>query len=318
MKTIHPTHNYSVFDLLLITITVQLLYIFTNTISNDYYQYELIYDIIKEKHSLYESIITLRYEPGFLSLYYYLSNYFNSSSLFLLIASTCLIIKYIFFKKYLSRPKIAWCLYIIIFLPISDASQLRTAIVTTFLLYVILNPTMVKRFLPLALFSMLFHYIGAIIFYLKYIKRPLILFSLFILSVLIFDNIIVYINKLSNFQLSYFEPIDLNNNVNVFNSHAIIQSIIIFFSIVKWKYLSNSQKSGALLLSMGLIFFIIMAQNPSIAHRVRETSMLGMFPLFFSYKRLAITHASIILYCCLLYLVFYSIYLNILEIATYY
>ena len=78
--------------LIVIPTTFFLLVLYTQTVSNDFHQYELIYNIVRGDSdwwgndsilpgggiNLTTLIIQTRYEPGFIALYYYLSNFFSA------------------------------------------------------------------------------------------------------------------------------------------------------------------------------------------------------------------------------------------------
>jgi len=309
--------TYSIFDFLLILITLFLLIFFTKTVSNDYKSYELIYDAVKQQQSFTDLLFFSRYEPGFIAVYYYLSDYLSSFNLFILIGSIVLILKYEIFKRYLRRPKIAWIIYIIIFLPFSEANQIRSSIATTIILYVICSPETNKKYLFNAIFAAIFHYVGIIIYFFKFNKRPILLMSIFCVMLLLTIDIIAYINNFLNIPLTFISTAT-NNFPNPFNSNVIMQWLIFIFCIYKWNYLNYNQKQGALLISMGLLSFYLMMGQPSMAHRIREISNLGIFPLVFSSKKISSTHFSLVLYVAIIFLILYHLVFTVDELMHYY
>tara|TARA_B000000460_G_scaffold249049_1_gene228377 strand:+ start:2333 stop:3151 length:819 start_codon:yes stop_codon:yes gene_type:complete len=256
--------------------------------------------------SFLEAFKNLRYEPGFIFIYYFLSG-LDSGMLFLLLASLCVLIKYAIFKKYFMHPIIAWLLYIIIFLPNLESSQLRTAIATTVIFYVISNPVMKKNYLVEAISASIFHYIGLIILSYRLIRKPFQGLLLIILAAALFNIFITLITQYVPILILYT---GFEGEANLLSSIFVAQSLIALCCILNWRLLNNTQKKGAFLIIIGAIIFIVLNEFSGIVHRIREISMLGIFPLIFS-NRLRLNFPTLTLYIltafyCLYHLFFLS------------
>ena len=298
---------------MVILISILLLIFYTSTISNDFIQYQLIYDKLSASEGSIEAIINNRFEPGFVVLYYYLSSFLSGSDTFILVASIILSIKYILFTKYLNHPIAAWFLYIIIFLPVLEASQLRTAIASTVILYIILNPAFKEKFLFKAIFVSMFHYIGIIIYFLKFNTRPLLGLLVILLPGIFLDSILPLIST-SVFKFDIFiSTLDSGQSVNLFSSSMIMQFLISLYCAFNWRNFNEMQKRGAYLIIIGLLVYIVLSHNPGIAHRVREVSLLGIFPLLFSSK-MRINYSALLLFSCVMYVCVYYLAFTVLEI----
>ena len=63
---------------------------------------------------------------------------------------------------------------------------------------------------------------------------------------------------------------------------------------------------------MGTIFYILFYNNAIMAHRLRELSMIGIFPLLFLGER-KLEYSFIIIWLCVGYIVAYSIWIVMTE-----
>lgn len=317
----YKTPSLIISHLILLPLTFFLLLLYMHTVSNDYLQYQLIYDLIKDGtdifgYKLLDLMSSTRYEPGFLAVYYFLSNYLSGENIYILLASITLILKYAIFNKYLEKPVKAWLIYIVLFLPYSDASQLRTAIAVTMILYVICSKTD-KNFFIKTSFSMLFHYVGVITYMFKFIKKPFYCFFIIIFCAFAFDQIILFINSKIEIPLTYFISNNFYPRVNIFSSISIAQLMISFFCINKWRSFNEQQKRGAFLIIFGMIIYYIMSNNPGVAHRVREISLLGIFPLLFSSDKLKFNFSSLYFYFSIAYIIINLFCLNLVELYSF-
>jgi hypothetical protein len=326
--------------LIVVPLTFFLLVLYTQTVSNDFDQYELIYNIVRGDPDWWGGdskwgkdtilpggginittlIIQTRYEPGFIALYYYLSNFFSSSHLFYFIAFSSLLIKYTIFTKYLRSPVIAWFFYIVLFLPWAEANQLRSSVAATFIVYIICRLQDNRKFFLKTFFSMSLHYVGALTYILKYVKKPFLGISIVAIATIFFNTLIIFVNsKLAiNAQLGFGGDPLVEAGVNVFSSIAIMQLNISIFCFYKWTRLNEQQKKGAFLIILGLIIYYLMANNPGVAHRIRELSLLGIFPLIFSIDKIKVNFPSLLLFISIAYLVIYHFFVNIIELISYF
>ena len=301
---------------IVLTLSFSLVIFYSGNISHDYNSYLLFYSQIREIDSLLESFYFSRFEPGFISLSYFLSllPFLSGKSYFLLLAAASLVIKYRLFKKYLNFPNFAWFIYILLFIPALEASQIRTAIAMILVLYVILKANNTGFIAP-AMLASLFHFSGVIIMLLSAQKR-------FISGILIFLLMIFFIEDIFSFLHTDFIPLkqffpESRNNVNLLSTVFISQFLISLFGILDWNNLNQSQKKGLFLILLGSIIYLGLYDNPSIAHRIREISLLGIFPLLFSgsIKR---TRFFWIISSFIFYIVSYSFFHTLLRLYNFY
>jgi len=282
-------------------------------VSNDFIQYQLVYDQLSASDGPIEFIINNRFEPGFVVLYYYLSSVLSGSDTFLLVASIILSTKYILFIRYLNHPIVAWFIYIIIFLPTLEASQLRSAISTTIVIYILFHPVYREKFILKSILAAMFHYVGLIIYLLKFTKKPFFGILLIILAAIFFDNILLLMSN-NVFKVNQFiSASDNGEYANIFNSITVIQFLISLCCIFNWKHFNEAQKRGAFLIIIGLLIYSMLNDNPGVAHRVREISLLGIFPLLFSSK-IRINYSSLLLFSCIMSMCVYYLVFTVLEI----
>ena len=285
----------------------------------DHYTYLTYYGVVIENDSLTETLYSSRFEPGFVILSHYLSRIIPSPEIFFfLISSVVLIFKYRLFIKNLYSPFLAWLLYSALFIPVFESNQLRTAIATFFLLYVIMKRDKFKAFLFFpAFFSMLFHYIGFIILFFNLQKRML----FFILGFSITAVLAFKLNSILNFLDSEILPLKIfmstyndYGRANIFSTIHISQFCISILGLLNWKKLSQNQKRGLFLIFLGSFLYIIFSYNPAIAHRIREVSLLGIFPLLFSDK-IKWSNSFALIIICVLYITGYTIYWHIVRLT---
>ena len=284
--------------------SILLLILFAQTVSNDFHEYDLIHAEIQRYGSFQEALKDLRYGPGFIFIYYSLIS-LDSRTLFLLVASICVLIKYAIFRKYFMHPIIAWLLYIIVFLPTLESSQLRTAMATTVIFYVISNPVMKKNYLVEAISASIFHYIGIIIVSYQVIRKPLRGLMLIFLAAVLFNIFITLITQYVPILIIYT---NIAGEANLLSSIFVSQSLIALCCILNWRLLNNTQKKGAFLIITGVIVFIVMNDFIGIIHRIREISMLGIFPLIFS-NRLRLNFPTLTMYIFVAYYCLYHLFL---------
>lgn len=288
---------------IVIAISIFLLFVYTQNLSNDFLNYIQLISSIATSENLSNAIFDHRYEPTFIMLVFYLSKFFSPIVIFYSLAVLSLLIKFNLFTKYLEYPLISWLIYLIIFLPILDGNQLRGSLGAIFILYVILNRSSKVSFILNFILGSLFHYISAIILFLKFYKNPLLVIVFALLSPF-FINFLLFLSN--NF--FYFEIYFKNDprSVNLLTFMSLSQCLISFYTFIYWKNLELPQKKGGLLLILGLVFYFIFRDNPLLAHRIREISMLGIFPLFFLSK-LKINYTTFVAIFGLLIIISYSL-----------
>ena len=292
-----------------------LLVFYSGTISNDFIQYQLIFNQLAASESVTEAILNYRFEPGFVLLYYSLSGTVTANSAFYIIAFASLLMKYILFIKYLDYPLTSWLIYAVLFLPFLDASQLRTAMSSAIILYTLLVPVYKEKYILQAMLASIFHYVGLIIFILIFNRKPL--FGLFVvlLAGVFLDRILPMISS-NILKFDLFVTSATNDvNSNLVNSISMAQLFISIYCIYKWSALSSVQKKGALLILVGLLVYAVLINNATIAHRVREVSLLGIFPLLFSSK-IRITFSSLIAFSAIFFIFAYYLIFTTSELIS--
>ena len=311
MKLIILFRNFIIF-----VFSMFLLVFYTGTVSNDFMQYQLIFEQIANANSSIDAVFKYRYEPGFTILYYYLSEFLSADYTFFIISFFILIIKYLLFFKYLKYPIIGWFLYTILFMPILDASQWRTAMASTIIMYLLFAKSSKSGYIFKAIAASMFHYVGLIIIALRFYKKPILTLIMTLLFSLIINNVLELVSgdifKFAKFiSTSYSEP----QKVNYFNLISVSQLFLTLYCIINWKGFNDVQKKGGLLIMLGILLYFSLGHNPGIAHRVREVSLLGIFPLFFSIK-LNFNYNSMLAYSSLFIIVSYHFVFVIDELIN--
>ena len=107
---------------------------------------------------------------------------------------------------------------------------------------------------------------------------------------------------------------DPKGQVNLTNSFFIMQVFIAITCVIYWKSLSEGQRRGALFNMMGVVIYISFLENPIVAHRLRELTQLGIFPiLFLGAPRLTVV--KLVTSVCFGYVVGYNLLLIFLELT---
>ena len=284
-----------------------LLYFLGVTTSNDVNEYKDLWNRLQNVGFM-DAVSIERFEVGSLLLYWSLSQLLSASATFYTVGFTAMSVKYYLFKKHLHYPLFAWFIYITIFIHVLDTNQIRASLAVCFILYALISENHGKSYLILAVIASFFHYSGLIIVLLYFVRAPLIGVVSVTLLILFFDSIITYTDKLSFLQMFLSSP----GQVNLTNSNFIVQACISIICAFKWKSLSEAQKKGAYLIMMGVIFYILFYNNAIMAHRLRELSLIGIFPLLFLGER-KLEYSFIIIWLCVGYIVAYSIWIVMTE-----
>jgi hypothetical protein len=306
-----------IFHSIILLVSTLLLIFFAHTISNDFLQYELIYDQftdykINNKGSFKEFMIFHRFEPGFELLYYYLLSFFAANTLFFLIAIPVMTIKYLLFLKYLKFPLAAWFFYIVLFFPSLDSSQLRTSIVSMIIIYILLTKLSNFRYILNIIVAISFHYLGIIILLIRLYKYAIFLILIIVIGSFLFNDILLWLSS-PNFKLDYYIVNKSGLTVNYLSTNAAAHLLLSIYCFISWRGFNEAQKKGAFLIILGIVIYYLLGYNPSIAHRIREVSLLGIFPVLF-FTRVRFTYASLIAYISLFYMSLYSCFLVINEL----
>lgn len=286
------------------------LYTLIITVANDVPNYTHIWEISQE-WSFIEIYNQRRIEFGSLFILWNLAQYFSATLMIFFTGALALLAKYYLFTKYINQLVIAYFLYVVTFVHILDANQIRAALASCFLMYAILAPPKSKySYLKLAALGVLFHYSAVIILSLYFVRLKFLLVVLIIIASLSFDYIVV------SYEILSFAKIWLSGGdgfVSFVNSFWIMQIFIAILSVANWRYLSDGQQRGALLNIMGIVVYISFYASPIIAHRVRELSQLGILAiLFLGPPRLTyVTFGSSL---CFAYIVGYNVLLIASEI----
>ena len=315
MTTVSKNQLFSIASFgVTILFSVLLLILFTLTVSNDVAQYDLIFESIKNSESLRDAFTNTRYEPGFTTIYYSLS-FLDARVAFILLGSISIALKYHIFQNNLRFKYLAWLCYLVIFLPNLEASQIRTAIASIIILYSICIPKERFNYIFNGIVATLLHLVGILIFAYQLFKKPLIAILMIIVATfflnLFFGLLLEYIPAL----YLYRANID-GASANLLSTIYLAQSLIAVSCVLSWSLLDFKQKKGAFLIIIGTMLFFLLNDFASIVHRLREVSMLGVFPLLFSQK-LRLTFPSLIIYLSFLYYFFYHLYFLLDEITKY-
>ena len=146
------------------------------------------------------------------------------------------------------------------------------------------------------------------------VRAPLFGLACIALLGLVWDAIITSTEYLS------FARLFLSNypgSRNLTNSFFIMQVCISAGCALQWRVLNEAEKKGAYLLMMGVMFYMSFDDNPLMAHRIRELSVLGIFPLMFLSQRKR-TALDIIVWICVGYISTYTVWLTMRELSRLY
>jgi len=300
-----------------LSISTLLVLLYAENIAHDYRSYLIFYGELEEFDSLESALYGSRFEPGFVTISYFLSwpSFMSGSGYFVLLATVSLIIKYVLFKKYLNAPNFAWLIYVVLFLPALEASQIRTAIATIVILYVMLREVRNEGFIFPAVLASLFHYAGLIILFFhlqKHLVIGLIAIPVLLLLFISFDIILAVVHT-DLIPFRQFASTAHTNHVNLFSSVFILQFLILLIGALNWNKLNQSQKKGLSLIIIGTVLYIGFYYNPGIAHRLREISLLGIFPLLFSGGKIKVNYSLWAMRFCVLCIVLYSLFYTLLR-----
>lgn len=297
-----------------VSLSFLVLYGLIVTVANDVANYKIMWDLSQDR-TFIELVNLGRLELGSYFILWFFANYFTAITMIFLTGVIALSAKYYLFNRYINQTLIAYSLYIIAFVHVLDANQLRAALASCFVIYAILVPPNSRySYLLLTTFAVLFHYSGVIILSLYFVRWPFLIMILVIIASLLFDAIVASSPLLS------FAMVWLSGGagrVSLINSFWIMQILIVILCAFNWKNLSEGQKRGAFLNLVGVTFYIAFQASPVIAHRIRELSQLGIFGiLFLGSQRL--TAVKLGTSVCFAYIVGYNMLLITLELMSIY
>lgn len=255
-----------------------LLYLFGKYVSNDVGEYVALWHMVRELPFL-DAWLAGRFEIGSLFVFWILAQVLSPLATFYFVGLTAFSVKYHLIRKYLHYPVVALAIYVALFLHLHDANQIRAALAGCFLLYALVAPTGGRFFyLILAGIASLFHYSGLMILALYAVRTPFTGFAVIGVASVAWDYLIGGSAALS------FAVVFLSKGVgevNLTSSLFVVQVVIALASAIQWKRFSDAQRRGAYLIMCGALFYVAFIDNPIMAHRLRELSMLGVFPLLF-------------------------------------
>ena len=241
------------------------------------------------------------YEPAFLIIFYYLSKALPFYELFFLLSFITMTIKLVLFKRFNQNYFLAIFLYVFLgFFSLYEASQIRTAIGITFILYAIISKN--KNFLfylGLTLLGLCFHKVAILILPLYSIRFSLFgcvaIFFLFLFQ----DPLINFL--VANFDSHNFKIIDSlrayhtpGYAAKTFDAFLIPASLtnsffwsmffIILITSFNFKELNSIQKKSFLFMVVSCFLYIAFIGTANIASRFLEAGMVGLIPLVCAQK----------------------------------
>jgi len=296
--------------LILFSISVLLLYLLGVNVSNDAESYKSLWFRLHDT-DFTNAVYTERLEISSLFIYWALSQWFSPGITFFIVGLSALSIKFYLFRRYLLSPSCAWLIYISIYLHLLDANQIRAALAVCFILYALIADIHGKSYLILAFTACLFHYSGLIIILFYFTPIPLIGLAVVAVASSLFDSFTAS-SALIGITLSHLSGHD-PGQVYLTSSIFLAQSVMSVACGYCWKRLSEAQKKGAFLLMSGTVFYIVFHSNPIFAHRLREISLLGLFPLLFLGNR-KLTYAFLLIWSCTAFIAAYNLWLVIDEL----
>ena len=227
------------------------------------------------------------YEPLFLIIFYYLSKIFNFYDLFIILSFLCLFIKINLLVKIDKNHYLSIFLYVFLhFLASHEASQIRTAIATCFILYAIVSENKNLLFyLALTLVGVLFHKVCIIILALHSLRFLILMMIPAIIIYLFQDLIIVSLQGIIDLS-AYHSPSYGKEKFNAILPSASITNsffwsllLISFFSFLDFKNLNFFQKKGLYTITIGCFLYLLFIDSANIASRFLEVCMIGIIPL---------------------------------------
>lgn len=306
------TSKYITLHLYIISIIA--LYYFGGNFSNDAREYE-IHWISVQNVDFISHFSKIRFEVGFALIYWFLGQYLSAALSFYFVGLLTATSKFLIIIKNYQYPIWAWLFYFSVFMHLHDANQIRTAISSIFILIALSTETDVKKIMLWGVLAVLFHYSGALVFFLIALKvAPLSIILIPFLG-LIWNFVL---SKATFFASAYIYLSNGVGAVSFFNSLFLTQIGISVCALLEWKKLSEIQKKGAFFSILGVLFYISFYNNPLLAHRLRELSMIGLIPLLFIKKLKISPLPALIMYLGAMYIVSYNLIFIIKKLIIIY
>jgi len=304
------------FIFILSLLGILLLMVFSNEgISNDALNYFGLFERLSYS-SFSESLSREITEPGYLYIAWTLSKIFSPVTVFFIVGLVPLLYKISLLRK-LDYGMLAVLFYFFLFLPIQEANQIRGALTSCFILYVLLSsPKNARTYIYLAFLASLFHFSGVIILTF-YVLRKFDSNIPSILAVIIFSFIWNWLIGNIGF-LSFLTHQMSGEELGVtFTSPVfLLQLSIVIACSLSYKEFSYIQKKGFHLILLGVLVYIFFADSPVLAHRIRELSLLGLFPILFS--RLNSSYSYLYILCAAFLIAAYTAYASYKEVLFYF
>lgn len=264
----------------------------------DYYEYRSFYDGLSLKN--WENF---RYEKGFilLSLFSKSGLGLEYSSYLSILVAISLIIK--FYLIYLYTKSLLWAIlvYTLLFYPIHEYTQIRSAVALAFsyLGFHLLFNEKIKLSLVSFIFGLLFQFSIAIMlmvavtvyiyrrFGLKKLITAVISAAIFIVPIIgLVISMIIDVNPIA---LSYAQNAGNADTANIYSINNIIYFvIIIIYFLTKW---DKSTYPYLFLLLFGLIFSLLTNNIPVFSYRVKE--IFAVSSVFLVFQERAISQKTI-------------------------
>jgi hypothetical protein len=321
--------NYTRFSYIILFILSSLfLYLIPIYYSRDINSYKIFYDHSLANLSNFDQIWNFfYYEPLFKFLFIKLSKYIFFYDFFFLIGFVCLSIKSFLLYKNEKNIFLGIFLYFLLFFSLQhEASQIRTAIATTFILVAIFSK--IKFFFFyffLTIAGILFHKVCIIILAIYSLRS-------FVLSLVVIFFISIFSDKFITIFLPY---IDLSSYLTVeaqnilFNTNVKVSQVSLKNSLVwsttlvciiiilsDYKNLNFIQKKSLMLMVLGIFIYFSFRNVPDIASRFFEVSSVGIVSLLAS-KKLSFKKSWIFVYFLVYYIICYNTYIYSHKIIFY-
>ena len=158
----------------------------------------------------------------------------------------------------------------------------------------------------------MFHYTAILILSLYFVRAPIIGLTLMLIF-LSFANLLISTYDYLSFATIWLGK--LPGQVNFTSSLFIVQATISLSAIYVWKKLTLVQKRGAYFNTIGVIVYLLFNDYPVVAHRVRELTQLGIFPLLFFHKE-KLNNVRLIWVAAFCYFIIYNLYMILQEINS--
>ena len=230
-----------------------------------------------------------RFEYGFALIYYYATKFFDSLSIYLVLATITLLSKKLIFDKFSYYPKLSLFTYLLFFVVFYEASQIRSAIILTFVLYVLFNEKKISIWFY-AFLSTLFHISGLAILqiYIFYFIKNIFKLedrSSLIFVIVFYSILLIFISlSINSFEFDFLIYYLYSSPINLINTNSLFQILISTLLILNFRKLNFIQKKSTTFFITSLLIFFLLFDFSTIATRIREISLIAFIPLMFSRK----------------------------------